>query len=55
MTGKERIIAKLRGVPRDSQPVMPIMTMLAVDLAAVPRGRPHANLEAIARFACSRS
>jgi uroporphyrinogen-III decarboxylase len=84
MTGKERILAKLRGEPTDSLPLMPITMMFAADLAGapyidyardhrvladaqagaahicgarceVPRGTPHANLEAMAQFARSRS
>ncbi|MCX6632976.1 MAG: hypothetical protein NTW28_35720, partial [Candidatus Solibacter sp.] len=36
MTGKERILAKLRGDPTDSLPLMPITMMFAADLAGVP-------------------
>jgi len=36
MTGKERILAKLRGEPTDSLPLMPITMMFAADLAGVP-------------------
>ncbi|MGD0500168.1 MAG: uroporphyrinogen decarboxylase family protein [Bryobacteraceae bacterium] len=35
MTGKERILAKLRGEPTDSLPLMPITMMFAADLAGV--------------------
>jgi MtaA/CmuA family methyltransferase len=35
MTGKERILAKLRGEPVDSLPLMPITMMFAADLAGV--------------------
>ncbi len=35
MTGKERILAKLRGEPSDSLPLMPITMMFAADLAGV--------------------
>ena len=35
MTGKERILAKLRGNPTDSLPLMPITMMFAADLAGV--------------------
>jgi uroporphyrinogen-III decarboxylase len=69
MTGKEPILAKLRGEPTDSLPLMPITLMFAADLAdaqggaayicgagcEVPRATPHANLEAMAQFARSRS
>ena len=33
MTGKERILAKLRGEPTDSLPLMPITMMYAADLS----------------------
>jgi MtaA/CmuA family methyltransferase len=36
MTGKERILARLRGEPTDSLPLMPITMMFAGDLAGVP-------------------
>src|SRR5664279_6405740 len=36
MTGKQRILAKLRGEPTDSLPLMPITMMFAADLAGVP-------------------
>jgi MtaA/CmuA family methyltransferase len=36
MTGKERILAKLRGEPTDSLPLMPITMMFAADLAGAP-------------------
>ena len=35
MTGKERILARLRGEPTDSLPLMPITMMFAADLAGV--------------------
>jgi len=35
MTGKERILAKLRGEPTDSLPLMPITMMFAADLTGV--------------------
>jgi MtaA/CmuA family methyltransferase len=35
MTGKQRILAKLRGEPTDSLPLMPITMMFAADLAGV--------------------
>ncbi len=35
MTGKERILAKLRGEPTDSLPLMPITMMFAADLSGV--------------------
>jgi len=35
MTGKERILAKLRGAPTDSLPLMPITMMFAAELAGV--------------------
>jgi len=35
MTGKERVLAKLRGEPTDSLPLMPITMMFAADLAGV--------------------
>ena len=38
MTGKERILAKLRGEPTDSLPLMPITMMLAADLAGARYG-----------------
>jgi len=38
MTGKERILAKLRGEPTDSLPLMPITMMFAADLAGVRYG-----------------
>ncbi|MGA2275515.1 MAG: uroporphyrinogen decarboxylase family protein [Bryobacteraceae bacterium] len=38
MTGKERILAKLRGEPTDSLPLMPITMMFAGDLAGVHYG-----------------
>ena len=38
MTGKERILAKLRGEPTDSLPLMPITMMFAADLSRVPYG-----------------
>ena len=38
MTGKERILAKLRGEPTDSLPLMPITMMFAADLAGVHYG-----------------
>src|ERR1035441_361491 len=36
MTGKQRILAKLRGEPTDSSDLMPITMMFAADLAGVP-------------------
>src|SRR3954452_22302375 len=36
MTGKERILAKLRGEPTDSLPLMPITMMFAADLTGTP-------------------
>src|ERR1039457_765994 len=36
MTGKQRILAKLRGDPTDSLPLMPIAMMFAADLAGFP-------------------
>ena len=38
MTGKERILAKLRGEPADSLPLMPITMMFAADVAGVRYG-----------------
>src|ERR1019366_7769505 len=38
MTGKQRILAKLRGEPTDSLPLMPITMMFAADLAGVRYG-----------------
>lgn len=38
MTGKERILAKLRGEPADSLPLMPITMMFAADLSGVHYG-----------------
>lgn len=38
MTGKERILAKLRGEPTDSLPLMPITMMFASDVASVCYG-----------------
>ena len=38
MTGKQRILAKLRGEPVDSLPLMPITMMFAADLAGVRYG-----------------
>ena len=38
MTGKQRILAKLRGEPTDSLPLMPITMMFAADLAGVQYG-----------------
>jgi MtaA/CmuA family methyltransferase len=38
MTGKQRILAKLRGEPADSLPLMPITMMFAADLAGVRYG-----------------
>ena len=38
MTGKERILAKLRGEACDSLPLMPITMMLAADVAGVRYG-----------------
>jgi MtaA/CmuA family methyltransferase len=38
MTGKERILARLRGEPSDSMPLMPITMMFAADLAGVRYG-----------------
>jgi MtaA/CmuA family methyltransferase len=38
MTGKERILAKLRGEPTDSLPLMPITMMFAADFAGVHYG-----------------
>ena len=38
MTGKERILRKLRGEPTDSLPLMPITMMFAADLAGVRYG-----------------
>ncbi|MGD0359554.1 MAG: uroporphyrinogen decarboxylase family protein [Bryobacteraceae bacterium] len=38
MTGKERILRKLRGEPADSLPLMPITMMFAADLAGVRYG-----------------
>ena len=35
MTGKDRILAKLRGEPTDSLPLMPITMMFAAELAGV--------------------
>jgi MtaA/CmuA family methyltransferase len=35
MTGKERILAKMRGEPTDSLPLMPITMMFAADLSGV--------------------
>ncbi|MGB7762763.1 MAG: uroporphyrinogen decarboxylase family protein, partial [Bryobacteraceae bacterium] len=35
MTGKQRVLAKLRGEPTDSLPLMPIAMMFAADLAGV--------------------
>jgi MtaA/CmuA family methyltransferase len=35
MTGKERVLARLRGEPTDSLPLMPITMMFAADLAGV--------------------
>ena len=37
MTGKQRILAKLRGEPTDSLPLMPITMMFAADVAGVHR------------------
>ncbi len=36
MTGKQRILAKLRGEPTDSLPLMPITMMFAADLTGTP-------------------
>lgn len=47
MTGKERILAKLRGEPTDSLPLMPITMMFAGDLSAIPYGAYAANHEAL--------
>jgi MtaA/CmuA family methyltransferase len=38
MTGKDRILAKLRGEPTDSLPLMPITMMFAAELAGVRYG-----------------
>src|ERR1035437_6328599 len=38
MTGKQRILAKLRGEPTDSLPLMPITMMFAADLSGVRYG-----------------
>ena len=38
MTGRQRILAKLRGDPTDSLPLMPITMMFAADLAGVRYG-----------------
>jgi MtaA/CmuA family methyltransferase len=38
MTGKERILARLRGEPADSLPLMPITMMFAADVAGVRYG-----------------
>src|SRR3954464_1560927 len=35
MTGKQRVLARLRGEPTDSLPLMPITMMFAADLAGV--------------------
>src|ERR1039457_6081641 len=59
MTGKQRILAKLRGQPTDSLPLMPITMMFAADLSGVPYGdyaRDHrvladAQVAAALRFA----
>jgi MtaA/CmuA family methyltransferase len=42
MTGKQRILAKLRGQPSDSLPLMPITMMFAADLSGV-RYREYAS------------
>lgn len=47
MTGKERILAKLRGESTDSLPLMPITMMFAGDLSGIPYGVYAANHEAL--------